>query len=156
MATMNRIKVANTVPPVFADPIALRSRSVPGEIVWFGDDTTDMIRDSGPSAKNDRSAGEPVDMRQTRRVCYWSRSIIDALPEAAAEPIHFQTTGTRPPAMRVMPFPTDVGVAVICHNNLDKLKGTLRSLDAAGCPRSSMLIVDVASTDGTVAWLRGE
>lgn len=53
-----------------------------------------------------------------------------------------------------MPFPSDVGVAIVAHNNLDKLTKTLPSLDAAGCPRSSMLVVDVASTDLTVQWLR--
>ncbi len=52
------------------------------------------------------------------------------------------------------PFPADVGVSIVCHNNRDKLTATMASLDAAGCPRSSILVVDVASTDGTVDWLR--
>jgi len=52
-----------------------------------------------------------------------------------------------------MPFPSDVGVSIVCHNNLDKLPATLASLDAAGCPHSAVMIVDVASTDDTVAWL---
>ncbi len=56
--------------------------------------------------------------------------------------------------MDVKPFPPDVGVAIVAHNNLDKLEKTMPSLDAAGCPRSSILVVDVASTDGTVPWLR--
>ncbi len=56
--------------------------------------------------------------------------------------------------MGVAPFPTDVGVSIVCHNNLDKLKGALASLDAAGCPHSAILLVDVASTDGTVDWFR--
>ena len=51
-------------------------------------------------------------------------------------------------------FPTDVGVAIVGHNNRDTLVLTLTSLDAAACPRHAILIVDVASTDGTVAWLR--
>ena len=51
-------------------------------------------------------------------------------------------------------FPDDVGVAIVCHNNLDKLSATLGSLDAAGCPHDRILIVDVLSTDDTVNWLR--
>jgi len=54
----------------------------------------------------------------------------------------------------MMPFPADVGVSIVCHNNRDKLAVTMASLDAAGCPRSAVLVVDVASTDGTVDWLR--
>ena len=54
----------------------------------------------------------------------------------------------------VIPFPKDVGVSIVCHNNRDKLAATMASLDAAGCPRSAVLVVDVASTDGTVDWLR--
>ena len=51
-------------------------------------------------------------------------------------------------------FPSDVGVAVVAHNNRDKLERSLASLEAAGCPRSSILLVDVASTDGTSDWIR--
>jgi GT2 family glycosyltransferase len=51
-------------------------------------------------------------------------------------------------------FPADVGVAIVCHNNLDKLAPALASLEAARCPRHAILVVNVASTDGTVAWLR--
>ncbi len=58
--------------------------------------------------------------------------------------------------MDVMPFPLDVGVAIVSHNNRDKLTSTLPSLDAAGCPHSAILIVDVASTDDTLEWLRRE
>jgi GT2 family glycosyltransferase len=53
-----------------------------------------------------------------------------------------------------MPFPDDVGVAIVSHDNRGKLAATIASLDAAGCPRSAVMIVDVASTDGTVEWLR--
>ena len=56
----------------------------------------------------------------------------------------------------VTSFPADVGVSIVCHNNRDKLVATLASLEAAGCPRSSILVVDVASTDGTVDWLRSD
>jgi GT2 family glycosyltransferase len=56
--------------------------------------------------------------------------------------------------MRIAPFPSDVGVAIVCHNNRDKLASTLASLDAADCPRSAIRVVDVLSTDGTVEWLR--
>ena len=52
------------------------------------------------------------------------------------------------------PFPDDVGVAVVCHNNRDKLAATLGSVEATGCPRDRLLVVDVLSTDGTVEWLR--
>ena len=55
-----------------------------------------------------------------------------------------------------MPFPDDVGVSIVCHDNRDKMTATLASLDAAGCPRSAVLVVDVASTDGTVEWLARE
>jgi GT2 family glycosyltransferase len=51
------------------------------------------------------------------------------------------------------PFPQDVGVAIVCHNNRDKLTATLTSIDAAGCPHERLLVVDVLSTDGTVEWL---
>jgi GT2 family glycosyltransferase len=56
----------------------------------------------------------------------------------------------------VGPFPEDVGVSIVCHDNLDKLPATLASVEASGCPRSSVLVVDVASTDGTVEWLARE
>ena len=51
-------------------------------------------------------------------------------------------------------FPDDVGVAIVGHNNRDKLAATFASLDAAGCPRDRILLVDVLSTDGTVDWVR--
>jgi GT2 family glycosyltransferase len=54
----------------------------------------------------------------------------------------------------VTPFPADVGVAIVSHNARDKLAETLASFDAAGCSRGAILVVDVASTDGTVEWLR--
>lgn len=58
--------------------------------------------------------------------------------------------------MALTSFPADVGVAIVGHNNRDKLARTLASLDAAGCPRAAILVVDVASTDGTIAWLRAD
>lgn len=51
-------------------------------------------------------------------------------------------------------FPNDVGVAIIAHNNRETLGPTLSSLERAGCPPSSILVVDVASTDGLAEWLR--
>lgn len=51
-------------------------------------------------------------------------------------------------------FPEDVGVAIVCHNNREKLAATLASLEAAGCPRERVIVADGASTDGTVDWLR--
>lgn len=51
-------------------------------------------------------------------------------------------------------FPADVAVAIVSHNNLKPLPGTLDSLAAAGCPPSQIAVVDVASTDGTDEWLK--
>ena len=56
--------------------------------------------------------------------------------------------------MDLTAFPPDVGVAIVSHNNLDKLPATLASLDAAGCPHNEILVVNVASTDATVEWVR--
>jgi GT2 family glycosyltransferase len=51
-------------------------------------------------------------------------------------------------------FPGDVAVAIVSHDNLKPLPGTLESLAAAGCPPSQIAVVDVASTDGTSDWLK--
>lgn len=51
-------------------------------------------------------------------------------------------------------FPSDVGVAIVAHNNREQLIPALASLDGAGCPHGVIVVVDVASTDGTGAWLR--
>jgi GT2 family glycosyltransferase len=51
-------------------------------------------------------------------------------------------------------FPSDVGVAIVSHDNREQLAAALASLEAAGCPRTSVLVVDVASSDGTGDWLR--
>jgi GT2 family glycosyltransferase len=58
--------------------------------------------------------------------------------------------------MALMPFPSEVGVAIVSHNNRDVLRRALASLDAAGCPMASILVIDVASTDGTLEWLRSD
>lgn len=55
--------------------------------------------------------------------------------------------------MDLTPFPADVGVAIIAHNARGKIAPALASLERAGCPRASLLIVDVASTDGLLTWL---
>ncbi len=55
--------------------------------------------------------------------------------------------------MALAPFPADVGVSIVCHNNLEKMKAGMASLDAAGCPHAAIIVVDVLSTDGTVEWL---
>jgi len=55
-----------------------------------------------------------------------------------------------------MSFPGDVDVAIVAHNNLTALPATLGSLRAAGCPPDRIVVVDVASTDGTAAWLGRE
>ena len=52
------------------------------------------------------------------------------------------------------PFPPDVCVAIVSHNNRDKLGPALASLDAGGCPHAVIRVIDVASTDGTSEWLR--
>lgn len=54
------------------------------------------------------------------------------------------------------PFPEDVEVAIVAHNNLEFLPGTLASLAAAACPPAAITVVDIASTDGTGAWLAAE
>jgi len=54
------------------------------------------------------------------------------------------------------PFPADVDVAVVAHNNLPALPATLGSLADAGCPPDRITLVDVASTDGTAEWLARE
>src|SRR3954470_4481673 len=54
------------------------------------------------------------------------------------------------------PFPDDVDVAIVSHNNLSKLPGTLASLAASGCPPDRITVVDVMSTDGTGEWLAKE
>jgi len=46
-------------------------------------------------------------------------------------------------------FPADVEVAIVAHDNLDTLKATLQSLADSGCPPDRIIVVDVASTDGT-------
>ena len=56
--------------------------------------------------------------------------------------------------MDLSPFPADVGVAIVSHNNRGKIGATLASLDRAGCAQEQMLVVDVASTDGLADWLR--
>ena len=55
-----------------------------------------------------------------------------------------------------MTFPEDVDVAIVAHDSLSVLPATLASLAAAGCPANRITIVDVASTDGTGAWLARE
>jgi len=53
-------------------------------------------------------------------------------------------------------FPDDVDVAIVAHNNLAALPGTLQALADAGCPPERITVVDVAGTDGTAAWLARE
>jgi GT2 family glycosyltransferase len=50
-------------------------------------------------------------------------------------------------------FPADVDVAIVAHDNLAVLPASLASLVDAGCPPDRITVVDVASTDGTGAWL---
>ena len=55
-----------------------------------------------------------------------------------------------------MIFPADVDVAIVAHDNLAALPATLASLAATGCPADRITIVDVASSDGTDAWVARE
>lgn len=50
-------------------------------------------------------------------------------------------------------FPPDVTVAIVAHNATRYLGTCLASVDALGCPRSRVVVVDVASTDGLQEWL---
>jgi hypothetical protein len=56
--------------------------------------------------------------------------------------------------MDLTTFPADVCVAIVAHDNRDKLAATFASLDAAHCPRGAIRLVDVASTDGTADWVK--
>ena len=56
--------------------------------------------------------------------------------------------------MDLTTFPPDVGVAIVAHNNRDALGPTLAALAAARCHPSAIVVIDVASTDGTPEWLR--
>lgn len=53
-------------------------------------------------------------------------------------------------------FPVDVSVAIVAHNAAATLPDTLASLRDAGCPQARITTVDVASTDGTAAFLARE
>ena len=55
-----------------------------------------------------------------------------------------------------LPFPADVDVAIVSHNGRETLPATLASLTRAGCPQHQIIVVDVASTDGTLVWLEKE
>ncbi len=55
--------------------------------------------------------------------------------------------------MSGLPFPSDVDVVIVAHNNLPALPGVVASLLAAGCGEGDITLVDVASTDGTAEWL---
>lgn len=51
-------------------------------------------------------------------------------------------------------WPDDTNVAIVAHNSLRALPETVRSVLAAGCPAGRVMVMDVASTDGTGEWLR--
>jgi len=55
-----------------------------------------------------------------------------------------------------MSWRDDVAVAVVAHNNLAALPDTIAALEHAGCPDERITIVDIASTDGTAAWIARE
>jgi GT2 family glycosyltransferase len=50
-------------------------------------------------------------------------------------------------------FPADVEVVIVAHNNLDTLKATLQSVSDAACPATQIIVVDIASTDGTGSYM---
>ncbi len=58
--------------------------------------------------------------------------------------------------MTLLPFPPDVEVAIVSHNNMASLPAAVDSLLAAGCPERDITVVDVASTDNTATWLATE
>jgi GT2 family glycosyltransferase len=53
-------------------------------------------------------------------------------------------------------FSADVDVAIVAHNNLTSLPGTLQALADAGCPANRITVIDIAGTDGTAEWLARE
>jgi GT2 family glycosyltransferase len=55
-----------------------------------------------------------------------------------------------------VPWPPDVEVAVVAHNNLATLPDTIAALVDAGCSAERITIVDIASSDGTGDWLARE
>lgn len=61
-----------------------------------------------------------------------------------------------PMAETLSAFPADIDVVVVAHNNLEPLRATLASIAAAGCPQAQVILVDVASTDGTADWAAAE
>ena len=56
-----------------------------------------------------------------------------------------------PPPAR--PFPSDVDVAVVSHNGRQTLSRVLTCLVGSGAPADRIVVYDIASTDGTAAWL---
>jgi GT2 family glycosyltransferase len=50
-------------------------------------------------------------------------------------------------------FPGDVEVVIVAHNNLATLKDTLQSVAASGCAVARIIVVDIASSDGTGDYL---
>jgi GT2 family glycosyltransferase len=50
-------------------------------------------------------------------------------------------------------FPDDVEVVIVAHNSRAALPATLEALSEAGCPADRVLVMDVASSDGTPDWL---
>ena len=73
-----------------------------------------------------------------------------AVPEARAD------ARRRPKSAAAPDFPGDVSVAVVAHNAAETLPDTLQSLRDAGCPEARITVIDVASTDGTAAYLARE
>jgi len=53
-------------------------------------------------------------------------------------------------------WPADVEVAIVAHDSLASLPPTVDALLAADCPPDRITVVDIASTDGTAAWLARE
>lgn len=64
-------------------------------------------------------------------------------------------TGDRAPTVTPR-FPADVDVAIVAHDNLTALPATLAALAAAGARPDQITVVDIASADGTGAWLARE
>lgn len=75
-------------------------------------------------------------------------------PVESVAPARGTLVGTREPAGSRRGSPEDVSVVVVGHNARRHLAPALDSLRTAGCPDDRVTVVDVASTDGTVEWLR--
>jgi GT2 family glycosyltransferase len=57
------------------------------------------------------------------------------------------------PAPSLHAFPDDVDVAIVSHNGCDTLPQVLECLRQSGASDTRIVVYDIGSTDGTIAWL---